>query len=149
MQSNFPDTDIMRREARRDARPLVLAVAAAALNTIPFALATPAAAQGVIATGGGRAGATVAGLIALVGVATGGLAVRCANRAGSATARDRAIIALVTSVIGIFLGVLHFVTSSGGFGTGNGRAGAIVAAVLGLIGAALGARALSRAPRTT
>lgn len=105
---------------------------------IAFAVvgAAPAAAQGVIATGSGRAGATVAALVALVGVAVGGTALR---RRG----RDGAIVGLVLAIVGIGLAVLHLATASGGIGTGNGRLGAIVAVVLGLIGLALGRRALA------
>ncbi len=47
------------------------------------------------------------------------------------------------------LAVLHLATTSGGFGTGNGRAGAIVAAVLGVVSIVLGERTLARAGRTT
>jgi diadenosine tetraphosphate (Ap4A) HIT family hydrolase len=55
-------------------------------------LAAPSAAQGVIATGSGRARATVAGLVALIGVVTGGLALaRSAARIGMGNGRDGAI----------------------------------------------------------
>jgi hypothetical protein len=42
------------------------------------------------------------------------------------------------------LGGLHAANSAGGFGTGNGLAGAIVAIVLGLIGMVLGGLAWVR-----
>lgn len=45
-------------------------------------------------------------------------------------------------------GVLATGTSSGGIGTGNGRAGAIVALALGLTGMVLGRLALVRSSRT-
>ncbi|HZR82908.1 MAG TPA: DUF6223 family protein [Candidatus Binatia bacterium] len=125
-----------------------IAYAAASAALLGVALATPAAAQGVIATGSGRAGAQVAALVALIGVITGGLALRAARGGGATNARDRAIVALVLGVMGMLLGVLHFATTTGGFGTGNGRAGAIVAAVLGLIGLLLGRLALARSGRT-
>jgi hypothetical protein len=44
--------------------------------------------------------------------------------------------------------VLHLAGSTGGFGTGNGRAGAIVALVVGLIGMNLGGLGLARSRRT-
>ena len=79
----------------------------------------------------------MAGLIALIGVLAGVLALY--RSAG----RDAAIVALVTGLLGTALAVLHLATSSGGVGTGNGRAGAIVAVVLGLGAVALGQRALA------
>lgn len=103
--------------------------------------ATPVGAHGVIATGSGRAGATVAGIVALIGVVVGGLAAR---RADARIGRDGAIVALVSGLVGMVLGALHLATTTGGFGTGNGRAGAIVALVLGVIGMALGRKALGR-----
>ncbi len=103
--------------------------------------AAPAAAQGVIATGSGRAGATVAGIVALLGVVAGGVAAR---RTDARAGRDGAIAALVLGVVGMALGALHLATTVGGVGTGNGRAGAIVALVLGLIGMALGRSTLGR-----
>ena len=116
----------------RSSVPVVLAVALAA---------APTAQAGVIGTGGGRTGAVVAGLVALVGVAAGGLALfRSAGR-------DGAIVALVTGLLGAALAVLHLLTSSGGIGTGNGRAGAIVAVLLGVGAMALGRLALARPPR--
>lgn len=126
--------------------PVVIAAAALVEG---FALAAPAAARGVIATGSGRAGATVAGVIALIGVVTGGLALaRSARRIGPGNGRDGAIVALVTGLIGMFLAGLHLATSTGGIGTGNGRAGAIVGLVLGLIARGLGRRALAGSRRT-
>ncbi|MEQ4715936.1 DUF6223 family protein [Nonomuraea sp. B19D2] len=49
----------------------------------------------------------------------------------------------------LIIGGLHAANSAGGFGTGNGLAGAIFALLLGLIGMVLGGLALSRARRTT
>ena len=112
------------------------------LRVALVAIATPAAAQGVIATGSGRAGASVAAMVALIGVITGG-------RALARNGRDGAIVALVMGLIGTFLAGLHLATSSGGIGTGNGRAGAIVGVVLGLIGMVLGRMALVRSSRTS
>jgi hypothetical protein len=113
------------------------------------AVAAPAAAQGVIGTGSGRAGAIVAWGVALSGVIAGALALaRSAGRIGIGDGRDGAIVALVMGLMGIGLAALHLATSSGGIGTGNGRAGAIVALALGLIGMVLGRLALARC-RTT
>jgi hypothetical protein len=58
-------------------------------------------------------------------------------------------VALVLGPMGMALAVLHLATTSGAFyGSGNGRAGAIVALVLGLIGIVLGRLALGRSRRT-
>ena len=124
--------------------------AAAADLLVRAVLAVPAAAQGVIATGSGRGGASVAALTALGGVAAGGLALaRSAARPAKArSGRDAAIVALVLALMGIALAALHLATSSGGIGTGNGRAGAIVALLLGGIGVVLGQRALVRTRAT-
>jgi hypothetical protein len=46
------------------------------------------------------------------------------------------------------VGGLHSANSAGGFGTGNGLAGAIVAMVVGLISMVLGGLALARSRRT-
>ena len=99
--------------------------------------AAPTAHAGVVGTGGGRAGAIVAGLVALAGAVAGLLALF--RPAG----RDAAIVSLVTGLLGTALAVLHLATSSGGVGTGNGRAGAIVAVVLGVGAMALGWKALA------
>lgn len=105
---------------------------------------SPAAAQGVIATGSGRAGATVAALVALLGVGTGGFA---ATRTAGRSGRDGAIVAQVLGVVGLCLAGLHLATANGGIGTGNGRLGAIVAVVLGGVALALGRLALVRSSR--
>jgi hypothetical protein len=52
-------------------------------------------------------------------------------------------LGLISSVIG----GLHAANSAGGFGTGHGLAGAIVAIVLGLVGMVLGGLALARSRR--
>jgi hypothetical protein len=50
-------------------------------------------------------------------------------------------------LIGIVLSGLHLATTTGGFGTGKGRAGAIVAMIIGLTGTLLGWLALARSRR--
>jgi hypothetical protein len=54
----------------------------------------------------------------------------------------------VLGLIGMVLSLAHLSASTGGFGTGGGRAGAIVALVLGLIGISLGGLALARSRRS-
>ena len=70
------------RSLLRVARVAIVAAASALLGG--FGLAAPAAAQGVIGTGSGRAGATVAAVVALIGVVVGGLALARSRRTGYA-----------------------------------------------------------------
>jgi catechol 2,3-dioxygenase-like lactoylglutathione lyase family enzyme len=130
-------------------------VAAAAALLGGVALAAPAAAQATldVAPGvvtAGRARALVAGVVALIGLVLGGLALaRSARRAGagSVSGQGGAIVAAAVALIGVVLGALHVATSTGGLGTGSGRGGAVVAMVMGLIGMALGALAVARSRR--
>ena len=96
----------------------------------------------------GRAAAIFSGVLGLIGIVVGRLALARSARPTS-SARPMGIVALVMGLIGIVLSVLHLArTTGGGFGTGKGRAGAIVALVLGLIGMVLGALALTRSRRS-
>ncbi|SCG60244.1 DUF6223 family protein [Micromonospora humi] len=93
--------------------------------------------------GSGRVGATAFALVSLASVIIGGLAVR---RVGAG--RRRAPLALAVGVVGLVLSASHLALTTEGFGTGQGRAGAIVGVVLGLVGVGLGALALARSRRT-
>lgn len=131
-------------------RTLVSAATAvlAAVAAVPVegALSAAAAAQGVIGTVPGRVGGSMAALVALSSVVAGWLALgRSAPRSEGSSGRDRAIVALVLGVVAIVLAAVHLVAANGGLGTGSGKGGAIVGAVLALIGLALGRRALGRA----
>jgi hypothetical protein len=84
--------------------------------------------------------------VALISVVVGGLAVA---RSAGAKRRSRGIVALIAGLLGMFLSGLHLVTATGAIGTGSGKLGAIVALVVGLIGAALGWLAIARARRTS
>jgi hypothetical protein len=101
---------------------------------------------GDFGTGNNRAGAIVAGIVALIGTVIAGLAL---VRSGRSNTTRRSITAVAVSLTGIALGWLHLATSTGGIGTGNGRAGAYVAIAVGLIGATLGTLALARSRQTT
>jgi hypothetical protein len=131
----------------------VALIAAAALLG-GLGLAAPAAAHvsdaaGVIGFGPGRAVASLAAVVGLIGVVIGWLALaRSASRVGTGNGRNRAIVALVLGLIGMVIAGLHLATSTGGIGTGHGRGGAIVAVVLGPIGMVLGGLALARSRRT-
>ena len=97
----------------------------------------------------GRARSLVAGVVSLISLIVGGLALaRSAGRIGIGNGRAGAIVALMLGLLGMILSVVHLGTSTGGVGTGSGRAGAIVALVLGLIGMNLGGLALARSRRS-
>jgi hypothetical protein len=61
--------------------------------------------------------------------------------------RPKAIAALVVGLICVSFSILHLLLSTGGFGTGSGKLGAIVAMVVGVTGTSLGAVALARSQR--
>jgi hypothetical protein len=89
----------------------------------------------------GRAASIISGVIGLISIIIGRLAIiRLATQAK--TARVMSIIAIVAALTCIVLAVLQLARTTGGFGTGKGRAGAIVAIVIGCIGLFLGAKAL-------
>lgn len=90
--------------------------------------------------GTGRGWANLAALIGLISLVIGGFALARSALTGS-------IISLALALAGVVLSGLHIAYSTGGFGTGNGRLGAIVALVLGLIGVAVGVMGLARARR--
>jgi hypothetical protein len=79
----------------------------------------------------------------LVGVAVGLISLIVGRRAKARAAvnpgsgRSWFMTSLVLGVIAIILSLVHLVNTTGGFGTGAGKAGAIVALVLGLVGATL------------
>ena len=94
----------------------------------------------------GRLGASMAALVALTGVALGGLALARARRTGDGLRGG--IVALVAGLIGMALGGLVVATAGGGLGTGHGLGGGIVALVAGLISVVLGGLARARSRRT-
>ncbi|HYN94274.1 MAG TPA: DUF6223 family protein [Pilimelia sp.] len=135
---------------------LALTTAGAALFG-GFGLAAPAAAHvaaqpvaaSVTTMSAGRLGASVGGLLGLLGVIVGGLALaRPLSRVGTGNGQLGATMALAAGLTGIALGALVVVTADGGIGTGNGRGGAYVALVVGLIAVVLGGLARTRSRRT-
>jgi hypothetical protein len=101
---------------------------------------------GIVGPDSGRAGGSLAAIVALIGAVIGGLALVRSGRIGSGT--QGATVALAVGPIGMILAAVHLATNTGAIGTGSGRAGAIVALVLGLIGVVLGGLALTRSRRT-
>jgi len=93
-----------------------------------------------------RLASIVTGVVGLISVVIGRQALtRSTGPIGSR--RPKAIAALVVGLICVALSVLHLILSTGGFGTGSGKLGAIVAMLVGLIGTSLGGLALARSRR--
>jgi hypothetical protein len=112
------------------------------------AVSTQPAAVNIYTMSPGRVGASVGGVLGLIGVVVGGLALaRHSGRFGTGSGRRGAIVALTAGLTGMALGGLVTATASGGIGTGNGLGGAIVALVVGLIATGLGGLALARSRR--
>ncbi|ELS54996.1 hypothetical protein STVIR_4177 [Streptomyces viridochromogenes Tue57] len=119
----------------------LLMVAGLAAPAAAHASAQPVAA-GVTYLSAGRLGASVAAVVALIGVVVGGLALaRPAGRLGT-------VVPLVAGLVGVGLGALVVATAEGGLGTGNGLGGGLVALVVGLIALVLGGLTLTRSRRT-
>ena len=126
----------------------LLILAALALQVFADAVAppmpTPTPSASSYGMTSGRFVATFAAVVALIGVVIGGVAaLRPSGLFGTSGARTGAIIA---GLIGVGVGGVRVMTATG-IGTGGGRAGAIVALVLGLIALALGALAIQRSRR--
>ncbi|WP_315816776.1 DUF6223 family protein [Paraflavitalea speifideaquila] len=97
----------------------------------------------------GRATSIVGGVIALISLILGWRAKASSSSSNlsgvgaKGNRRTQAIIALSLGGIAIILSVIHLSTSAGAvFGSGSGKAGAIVSLVLALTGAALSGLAL-------
>ena len=100
----------------------------------------PLAAQAASGTGGLGSGRLLPGLAALAGLA--GIIIGWRARNGSS--QTRALVAGISGLSSLLIGVLHAANAAGGFGTGNGLAGAIVAMLLGLASTVIGLIGLVR-----
>jgi hypothetical protein len=94
-------------------------------------------------------GVTAGRAKALVGVAAGlislviGWWAKARSAKGTSSVRTSVVVALVLGITGIVLSIVHLSTSAGAvFGSGSGKAGAIFALLLSLIGMTLGWQAL-------
>lgn len=94
--------------------------------------------------GSGRLVPTVAALVGLIGVVLGGLALARPARNGAGSKPLGAIASGLAGLTSAAVGGLHAANSAGGFGTGNGLAGAIAAIMMGLISMVLAGLALAR-----
>jgi len=96
-----------------------------------------------------RLWATVAAMLALVGVVIGGLALaHPVTRFRIASGRRGGILALLVGLLAALNGGLNVAIATGGPGTGNGVVGGAAALVLGVIGMAIGGLALARSGRS-
>lgn len=94
-----------------------------------------------------RLWATTSGVLALISVVIGSVAmIRSTKRFGTA-ARLGVILALAAGFVAVINGALVLAVANGGLGSGNGVVGGAVALVLGLIGMIIGGLALSRSRR--
>jgi hypothetical protein len=139
----------MKKPERTNFLKAILTLLVATPTLAAANVSVPPVAVGVYAMSSGRLGAIAAGVLALIGMVVGWLAlVRPAGRFGSGSERRGAVVALTSGLIGTALGGLVATTAKGGIGTGNGLGGAVVALVIGLIAIALGGVALARSRRT-
>ncbi|MEJ7644581.1 MAG: DUF6223 family protein [Chryseolinea sp.] len=89
----------------------------------------------------GRAKSLVGGVLGLLSLIIG-WRTKVHAKSNTNGARTWPIAALVSGLAAVVFSVVHVTESAGGFGTGGGKAGAIVAIVLGLTGAALSSLAI-------
>jgi hypothetical protein len=94
----------------------------------------------------GRLTSIAIGVLGLISLAVGRQAL-ARSAAPMRPRRPKAIAALAIGLTVVALSVLHLSLSTGGFGTGSGKLGAIVAMLAGLTGSVLGGIALLRSHR--
>jgi hypothetical protein len=83
---------------------------------------------------------------AVVGILSVVIGWRARSRVAAGQAnRSLSITAVVIAFVAVIVSSLHLANVTGGFGTGGGKAGAIGALVMGIIGGSLGTLALTRA----
>lgn len=90
-----------------------------------------------------RARSLVGGFIGLLSLILGWRA-KARLKSNVGASRGWSITAVALGALAIVLSIIHLTYNTGGFGTGGGKAGAIVALLLGLCGAALGWLTLRR-----
>jgi hypothetical protein len=92
-----------------------------------------------------RIWATTASMVALLGVVTGGLALRRSSVGAAArSARSTGAVTLACGLFAALNGGLNLALANGGPGTGNGVVGGAAAFVLGVVAMGLGAAVLVR-----
>jgi heme/copper-type cytochrome/quinol oxidase subunit 3 len=93
----------------------------------------------------GRAKSLIGVVIGLSSLVIGWRA-KIRSRAKTNNARSWSIAGLVLGIVAIILSAIHLANNTGGFGTGGGKAGAIVAIVLGVTGAVFSGLAFRSRP---
>ncbi|WP_066392119.1 DUF6223 family protein [Neobacillus mesonae] len=93
----------------------------------------------------GRLLTFAAGVIGLSSAVVAGIAL--ARQASRFSTGQWPVLSIVLSLFCVLLSVFHLYVTPSGFGTGKGRAGAIIAIVIGLIGLVLGGMAWTRSLR--
>ena len=96
----------------------------------------------------GRLWATTDAVVGLISAILAGRALSRSTRRIGNGGRNGAIVAMVVGLIVSAYAVLHLNVFTGGFGTGAGRAGALIAILLGLTSMVLAGITLSRSRRT-
>jgi hypothetical protein len=114
-------------------------------GTVPL---TALAAVDAYALTAGRLWTLLSGVLVLVSVVTGGIALaRSTSHRGSGAGRRARRIALLTGLTGVLVGGLVIAAAEGGPGTGSGIVGGYLSVLLGLIGTGLAAGATARSRR--
>lgn len=93
-----------------------------------------------------RARSLVGGVLGLLSLIIGWRA-KARSTVNPKIARPWSIASLVSGLAAMILSIVHLANHTGDFGTGGGKAGAIVALVLGLMGTTLGVVALRQSGR--
>jgi hypothetical protein len=94
----------------------------------------------------GRLTSIAIGVLGLISLVVGRQAL-ARSTAPMRPRRGKAIAALTIGLTVVVFSLLHLSLSVGGFGTGSGKLGSIVAMLIGLTGAVLGGMALARSQR--
>lgn len=94
----------------------------------------------------GRLTSIAIGILGLISLVIGRQALARSNTP-MRPRRPKAIATLIIGLTVVVLSVLHLSLSTGGFGTGSGKLGSIVAMLIGLTGSGLGCLALVRSRR--
>ena len=135
----------MRDQLRSASQPVknaLLLLTVVAISTIVFGQDNNSVANTQVTTG--RLGSILIGVLGLASLIISLRNFRSSKKSASTTNRLSIIGAASLGLLCVVLAAIHIVNSSGGFGTGSGKAGAIVAIVLGLAGIILSYLSLGR-----
>mgnify|MGYP007051632944 CR=1 FL=1 len=100
----------------------------------------------LLAITSGRLWSIISGLAGLISIIIGRM-VLVRSRTGEG--RNLCFVSLALGLLCVISSGIHLLLTTGGFGTGSGRAGAIVAMVVGLTGTLLSVMALGRLNRVS